>query len=146
LRSFEKFVPSTVVKTIVRSGRKTCLGVVERELSVLFCDIKDFTTMTESIDPNSLVFLLSGFFSEMSDIIVQNQGVVDKFIGDAIMALFNAPDLIENHAVSAVTAAYEMKTRLMEMNQSWMKQKLPPLEIRAGVNTATCLVGNVGVS
>jgi hypothetical protein len=80
LRNFEKYVPSPVVKAIVRSQKQNSLGVVPRELTVLFCDIKDFTTLSEIIDPNSLVQLLSGFFTTMSDIIAQQQGAVDKYV------------------------------------------------------------------
>jgi class 3 adenylate cyclase len=144
LRNFERYVPSEIVKAIVRSDEENSLGVVSRPITVMFSDIKDFTCLSEIMDPNNLIQLLSDFFTNMSNIIVDNNGAVDKYIGDAIMCIFNAPNYVPDHEISAVIAAVEMKHRLNMLNVTWIQRSLPAIQIRIGINTGICLVGNVG--
>jgi adenylate cyclase len=146
LRNFEKFVPSSVVTQILRENSHVVLGVAERECTVMFADIKDFTAITETTDPNILVAIMQEFFGSMSDIIVSHDGVIDKYIGDAIMALFNAPLNIENHEMKAVSAAIEMQNKMEHLNAIFAERQYPQLHIRIGINTSTSLVGNIGSS
>jgi adenylate cyclase len=144
LSNFQKFVPAEVVRSLLRSGTGVRLGVKHRSLTLLFMDIKDFTTITETIEPNVLIGLMSKFFKQMGEAIMQNGGTIDKFIGDCIMAFWNAPELVERHEMKALDASFEMRKRLEFLNQKWSRLNYPHVSVRIGINTAYSLVGNVG--
>jgi adenylate cyclase len=144
LSNFQKFVPSDVVRKLLRSNAKVKLGVRKRPLTLLFMDIKDFTTITESIDPNMLISLMSKFFTQMGEAIMENHGTIDKFIGDCIMAMWNAPEQIDNHELCALNAVFDMRRRLEELNLKWARKRYPEVVVRVGVNTSISLVGNIG--
>jgi adenylate cyclase len=144
LANFQKFVPAEVVRTLLKSGRGVTLGVKHRNLTILFMDIKDFTTITESIEPNILINLMSKFFTQMGNAIMENGGTIDKFIGDCIMAFWNAPDKLPEHEIKALDAAFEMRKRLEHLNKKWSKRRYPAVIVRIGINSALSLVGNIG--
>jgi adenylate cyclase len=120
------------------------LGGDKRELTVLFSDIRGFTTISEGLDPEALVDLLNEYLGAMTDEIFAHDGTLDKYIGDAIMALWGAPIPQADHAVRACNAALGMITRLQALDQSWRMRGLPELDIGVGINTGPMVVGNMG--
>ena len=144
LKSFSKYVPLDVVTLLVKMKREAVLGVDEMEISIFFSDIVNFTTMAECLTPKQLVELMSEYLSEMSNIILQNYGVVDKYIGDAVMAFWNAPISVDDHATIACSSALKCQQKLFELRKKWCQQGFPEIHARIGVNTGLALVGNLG--
>jgi len=116
----------------------------KREMTVLFSDVRSFTTISESMEPDDLSELLNEFLSEMTEIIHKHGGAVDKYIGDAIMAFWGAPLPSETHAEDAVNASLEMTERLKEMNISFKERGWPELRIGVGISSGMVSVGNMG--
>lgn len=144
LKSFAKYVPQDVVKLLLKMRKEAVLGVEEIELTVYFSDIADFTSISEDLDPESLVNLMSEYLQEMSTIILEHQGIVDKYIGDAVMAFWNAPLPIENHSMVGCEVALLTQSRLRVLQEKWTKQNFPIVRVRVGVNSGLALVGNLG--
>ena len=122
------------------------LGGKRREMSVLFSDIRGFTTVTEKGEPEALVHQLNEYFSRMVEVVFRNHGTVDKFVGDMVMALFGAPVDDPRHADHAVAAAVEMVQELGELNRRWLAEGKVPLDIGIGVNSGDMIAGNIGSS
>ncbi|KAJ3006002.1 hypothetical protein HKX48_000346 [Thoreauomyces humboldtii] len=144
LKSFSKYVPLDVVALLVKMKREAVLGVDEMSLSIFFSDIANFTTIAESMSPQQLVLVMSEYLSEMSSIILESQGIVDKFIGDAVMAFWNAPLYLDEHAIVACDAALKSQERLKQMRADWLEKGYPEIRARIGLNTGPALVGNLG--
>lgn len=144
LRSFQRYVPSSLVKNLVKSRKLAEIGGESMELSFLFSDIKNFTHLAESIEPQRLTHILSAYFETMTQAVILSHGTLDKYIGDAVMAFWNAPLPVENHALQACQTAIDMRSRLKVLNQYLRHESLPELEIRIGINTGLAIVGNVG--
>jgi len=144
LKSFGKFVPADLVRYLISSGQEAELGGDNRELTIYFSDIVSFTSISESMRPKDLVVHLGEYLSEMSNIISDNHGTVDKYIGDAVMAFWNAPRNIPNHAYLGCRAALQNKYRLRELRKKWKAEDLPPFKARIGLNTGEVVVGNMG--
>jgi adenylate cyclase len=115
-------------------------------MTVLFSDIRGFTTVTERGNPEELVSQLNEYFSRMVEIVFRNKGTVDKFVGDMVMALFSAPLDDDDHADHAVQAAVEMVKELGELNQAWLAKGMTQLDIGIGVNSGDMIAGNIGSS
>jgi len=113
-------------------------------MRVLFTDIRGFTTVSEKMDPNQLVSFLNEYLTEMTNIVFDHEGVLDKYMGDAIMAFWGAPKDQPNHAELACRTGFHMMRRLHELQPVWVERGLPPLNIGVGVNTGPMTVGNVG--
>jgi adenylate cyclase len=144
LKNFQKFVPGDVVREILRQNCGVQLGVSSRRLTILFIDLANFTTISESVAPGILIKLLSQFFTEMSQAVMQTGGTIDKFIGDAIMAFWNAPMDVANHEICAVEAGLDMLARLDRLKKSVSDQVFHEVGVRIGIYTADSLIGNVG--
>lgn len=145
LRSFSKYVPSDIVRFLIQSGKEAELGGENRVLSVSFSDIADFTTISESLSPNRLVTDLGDYLSEMSSIVLTNGGTIDKYIGDAIMAFWNAPMDCSDHAYQACKSAIESHARLEQLRSTrWKEEQRPLFKARFGINTGELVVGNMG--
>ncbi|MBW2972228.1 CHASE2 domain-containing protein, partial [Candidatus Woesearchaeota archaeon] len=144
LGAFEKYVSKDVINHILEHPEKLKLGGEKRTITVFFSDIRGFTTISEKLSPEKLVHLLNEYLSEMTDIILRNNGVVDKYMGDAIMAFWNAPLDQPKHAERACITSLEMENRLKELQQKWKKDGVPHLEIGIGLNTGPAVVGNMG--
>ena len=142
--AFARYVPEKVVNDLLAHPEKLVLGGEERFLTVMFTDVANFTSISERLSPRELVNLINEYLTEMTEIVFQYDGIIDKYEGDAIMAEFGAPVFFEDHARKACLAALEMQERLMELRQRWSRQKLPPLSCRAGINSGTMIVGNMG--
>jgi len=145
LRSFEKYVPSEVVRYLMQSGKEAILGGEQKKLTILFSDIENFTTIAESMAPKELVNALGDYLKEMSNIILKNEGTIDKYIGDAIMAFWGAPKEIEDHAYLACKSAIENQELLRKLRkEKWLQENRPLFNARIGINTGELIVGNMG--
>ncbi len=118
------------------------LGGEQREVSVLFADIRNFTTISEQLAPEAIVKMLNTYLSVMADAVVRHNGIVNKFAGDSIMAVWNAPQSQPEHALLAVKAAWEAQQKVAELKQS--DSQLFPVQFGIGINTGIALAGNVG--
>lgn len=144
LKSFEKYVSSDIVRRLIKNKKEATLGVEHANVTVFFSDVVDFTTISESLELNNLVELISEYLGEMSNIILFSGGTLDKYIGDAIMAFWNAPEAVENHSLRACEVALKCIEELKYLQKEWLKRGLPPLKCRIGLNTGPVLVGNLG--
>jgi adenylate cyclase len=142
--AFAKYLPAEVVDRLLEEPERLKLGGEEQTLTILFSDIVNFTSITEKSDPKSLVRLLNEYMTEMTAIILDCGGIIDKYQGDAIMAEFGAPLPMPDHADRAVTAGLKMQRRLSELQQVWRGQGLPELSCRIGINTGPVIIGNMG--
>jgi adenylate cyclase len=134
--------PAVVNRILSFSTSDSSVDAQEMDVTVLFSDIVGFTSFAEKMEPHRVSLLLNDYFSEMTDIIFSQDGTLDKFIGDAIMAIFGAPITTEDHAVRAVRTALEMKQRLQELNEE--KFSTVPLKIRIGINSGRVVAGDIG--
>ena len=125
-KTFESYVAPTVVQEMLKHPEQLRLGGERREITLLFTDIRGFTTMSENLDPEALVNLLHDFLNPMSNIIISQGGTIDKYMGDAIMALFGAPLLQPDHPRLACRAALEMVASLEALNRTWAEEGRPP--------------------
>ncbi len=141
---FSQYVDSSVVEELIKNPDKLKLGGERKILTVLFSDIESFSTFSEKIEPEELVSFLNEYFSEMSKIIFENKGTLDKFIGDAIMTFWGAPIYTSKHAYLACKTALEMQRKLVNLRKNWIAQNKPNIEIRIGINTGNMIVGNIG--
>jgi adenylate cyclase len=145
-RLFGRYVSRDVYAQLMAHPEQAELGGARREMTVLFSDIRGFTSVTEQGDPEALVAQLNEYFSRMVAIVFRNKGTVDKFVGDMVMALFAAPLDDPDHADHGVTAAIEMVEALGELNRAWAARGLPQLDIGIGVNSGEMIAGNIGSS
>lgn len=143
-KAFSSYVSPDLVKQIEKDPDKLILGGEQRELSILFSDIRGFTTVSESLTPPELVKLLNEYLSPMTRIVLDEKGTLDKFIGDAVMALFNAPLDVPDHATRACRAAVQMMEKLKELNQGFQSRGMHTIDIGIGINTGPAVVGNMG--
>ena len=142
--TFSKYVPKKVVTQLLNNPELIKLGGEERVASVLFSDIENFTNISEKLSPDVLVGLLNEYFKEMSEIVFQHGGIIDKYQGDSIMAEFGIPISTNDHADQAVLTALKMQDSLSELRNNWSKRGLPQLYCRVGINTNSMIVGNIG--
>lgn len=144
LRSFALYVPFGVVKKLARDGKALAPGVEKRPMTILFCDLENFSTMAQAVSPEDLLQYTTRYFSIATQAITRNGGTVDKFIGDAVMAFWGAPDPVADHAVRACRAAVELVKGLEAANREWRAEEKLNLRVRVGINSANVLVGNIG--
>jgi adenylate cyclase len=142
--AYARFLPAHVVEQIVESPDSLKLGGVTQEISVLFADVVGFTTMSSKSHPEQIVEMLNRLFSVLTEIVFQNGGTLDKYIGDAIMALFGAPYVGERDAENAVLCALEMRAALEEINAEFAEIGFPRVNLSIGVNTGPATVGYIG--
>jgi adenylate cyclase len=145
-RLFGRYVSKDVYEQLVAHPELAELGGKRREMTVLFSDIRGFTSVTERGDPEELVAQLNEYFSKMVEIVFEHQGTVDKFVGDMVMALFGAPLDDPDHAEHAVQAAIHMVEELGRMNKGWKERGMVPLDIGIGINSGDMIAGNIGSS
>lgn len=128
------------------NSNNTQLGGARQYVSILFADIRSYTALTESLAPEEVVVLLNRYFEAMVDVIFDHRGTLDKFIGDAIMAVFGSPITQEDHAQRAVATALGMQQQLTHFNQQQQRQGHPTLQIGIGINSDNVITGNIGSS
>lgn len=141
---FSQYVSPTVVNELVDDPTKLRLGGERKILTVLFTDLENFTSVAESIPPEELVPILNAYFEGMTEIILKNNGTLDKYIGDSIMAFFGAPIPQKDHSLIACRTAVQMQNHLEELRQIWKTTNKPLLQMRIGINTGDMIIGNMG--
>ncbi len=147
-KQFERYLDPRQVAILQKDPSKLKLGGDKREMSFLFMDIVGFTPISEYFknndDPEGLVLLINDYLDRMSKIVMKNGGTIDKYMGDCIMAFWNAPLDCENHAEMAVKTSMECAIETEELKKMYKEKGLPEINIGSGVNTGTCIVGNMG--
>ena len=143
-RAFQHYVPPAVVESLVADADRLRLGGEKRELTVLFSDIRGFTTLSEALAPEDLVKLLNEYFTAMTEKVFAHRGSLDKYIGDAMMAVYGAPIAEPQHALLACRTALDMVRALGPLQESLRARKLPAIDIGIGINTGPMVVGNMG--
>jgi adenylate cyclase len=146
LGAFHQYVPPELITQIRQHPELLRLGGEEKELTVLFSDIRGFTTLSEGLSPTTLVDLLNEYFSAMNDVIFKHLGTLDKYIGDAIMAFWGAPIPHVDHAERACRAALDMLKALKALQGKWLAEGRPRIDIGIGINTGPMVVGHMGSS
>ena len=139
-----RYLSPSVSQWVLKDPDRLNLGGETREMTVLFCDLRGFTTLAHAMDPQALVSLLNEFMTAMTQVIFRHDGVLDKYIGDAIMAFWNAPMEQPDHARRACAAALDMIGTLRELHADWERRGVPKLELGIGINTGAMVVGNMG--
>lgn len=143
-KTFGQYIPSELVKEMNESGQEVSVGGESREMTVLFSDVRGFTTISEGLSPQELTTLMNAFLSPMTRVIQANRGTIDKYMGDAIMAFWGAPLKDPDHAAHAVRAALDMAKTMEELSESFVARGWKPLKIGIGLNTGVMSVGNMG--
>jgi len=149
-KQFGTYLSPDMVKMLQKDPSLLKLGGERKEMTFLFTDIMGFTPVSEAFkkndDPEGLVDLINTYLDSMTKIILKNGGTIDKYMGDCIMAFWNAPLDCPDHADKAVKSAIEIRRKTEELNKEFKRQKLdlPPINVGTGVNTGTCIVGNMG--
>ncbi len=144
LQVFGRYVPKALVREIVQSGRTPELGGQRQEITVLFTDISGFTRIAEDTEPEDLMLRTSEYFEALGAVLSQHQGVVDKYIGDAIMALWNAPSRDDDHVAHACAAVLACREASRGLAESWSRRGIPTFGTRFGLHSGEAVVGNVG--
>eukprot|EP00727_Mastigamoeba_balamuthi_P007779 m51a1_g3621 putative adenylate cyclase 1 (1159) ;mRNA; r:91794-96595 len=144
LTSFQKFIPKAVVKLLIESKQEAKLGMNPVEVTLFFSDIEDFSGHSARMPIQDLVYQSTEYMNAMTQIITQNEGTVDKFIGDAIMAFWNAPRTVAEHQLKACMAAVQCKKKLAEMRREWEAKGAPRFYHRIGLHCGEVFVGNMG--
>ncbi|MCX5512221.1 adenylate/guanylate cyclase domain-containing protein [Kaistia algarum] len=149
-RAFQYYVSPDVVDEIIADPSRLELGGEVRVLTLLFCDVRGFTTISEGMTAHELTRFINNLLTPLSEIILKHRGTIDKYMGDAIMAFWNAPLDDPDHARHAINAAEEMLAAMAPLNEAWQREaeaagrSMPLVKIGVGVNTGECCVGNLG--
>lgn len=139
-----KYMSQDVMKRVMQDIDNLGLGGKRANVTVLFSDIRGFTTMSEQMTPSQVSEILNEYFTEMEPIITKYNGIINKFIGDAVMAVFGEPIQDKNHAQNAVKCAYAMLQKVKELQKKWVEEGKPKIDIGVGIATGEVFVGNIG--
>lgn len=142
--AFGRYVSSAVVEAIVDHPERLELGGEEVEVTVMFADLADFTVLSENLAPKELVLLLEEYFEILTQIILEEQGTLDKYIGDAVMCFWGAPIPLPDHPLQACRAALRIKEAMLELRKAQQTRGLPQLKSRIGLNSGSVVAGNFG--
>ncbi|HZT27891.1 MAG TPA: adenylate/guanylate cyclase domain-containing protein [Pseudolabrys sp.] len=150
--AFSQYLSPALVEQLAQSPEKLVLGGEEREMTILFSDVRGFTTISESFkhDPQGLTHLMNSFLTPLTNAIIERKGTIDKYMGDAIMAFWNAPLHDPMHEINACEAALDMQQRVADLNRRRAEEakakgtRYIELNVGVGLNTGTCVVGNMG--
>ena len=142
--TFKRYVSKQVVDELLGDEGKLNLGGEQREVTILFTDIRGFTSMSEKMEPERVVTTLNEYFSDMIDIVFKHNGTLDKIIGDELMVLYGAPIKGEKDTQRAVETAVEMQRKINELNKERHKRNEPPILVGAGINKGLVVSGNIG--
>jgi adenylate cyclase len=140
------YLPHQLVSSLSHYPNKHAMKAANKDLSVMFCDLRGFTQLGQDIPPTQLQQLLNDVFSRLSSIILKHHGTVDKYMGDCIMAFWGAPVDLPNHAELAVAAALDIINEVKNINKEHQQKHLPVVKIGIGVNTGVMCVGDMGSS
>lgn len=139
-----KYLSQDIMKNVVQNIDDIKLGGKKANVTVLFADIRGFTSMSEKMTAEEVSVILNEYFSEIEPIITKHNGVINKFIGDAVMAIFGEPIQDINHAQNSVKCAFDMLKKVDELQAKWLFEGKPKIEIGIGINTGEAFVGNIG--
>lgn len=139
--NLERYVPARLVQAILQSNGEISLAPVRKEISVLFSDIRNFTSQCEELEPEMVVGYLNEYFTHMVDVIFHHQGTVNKFVGDMIVALFGAPSLVADNQACAIEAAITMQQRIQTIPVTWIRENF---HTGIGISSGKVIVGNIG--
>lgn len=141
---FERYVAPAAIDQMLSQPETYASGGQRKELTILFSDIRGFTSLSENLPPDDVVAILNQYLARMTELIFEHGGTIDKFEGDAILAIWNAPLPVEDHATRAVQCGVEMIAALETLQESWAQKSTAPLKIGVGINTGQAFVGNIG--
>lgn len=142
--AFSQYVPPLVVAEISRQPRAFSMAGTARDMSVMFCDIRGFSTISEHLEPRELAALLNRYLTAMTTVLHSHGATIDKYVGDAVIAFWGAPLAQPDHAHRAVAAALEMQQRMAGVREEFVRQGWPPIHIGIGINSGVMNVGNMG--
>jgi len=142
---FSSYVSKKVVDELLKDPRLATVGGDSRIITIMFADIKNYTTYSENRRPRDVVKILNDYLSEMTNVIIEYEGTLDKFLGDGILAYWGAPLEQKNHTELAVRCAMEMTRRMEGLQRKWVSEGIEPLSFGIGINTGEVIVGNIGV-
>ncbi|MDD5454510.1 MAG: CHASE2 domain-containing protein [Candidatus Ratteibacteria bacterium] len=142
--AFQTYVPPQIVDELIKNPDKMKLGGERKNVSILYSDVKGFTTISEKLSPEELVELMNSYLTPMSDIVFEHEGTLDKYIGDAVLAFYGAPLPQEDHHLRAVISALDMVKMLRDLRIKWQKENKPLIDIGIGINSGEVSVGNMG--
>jgi adenylate cyclase len=140
--NLQRFLPRQVADRVMKNSGM--LAPSQREVTVLFTDIRDFTSMSERMAPNEVLAFLDRYFGHMSQIVKGHDGIVNKFLGDGMLAVWGAPDSDDLHAEKALKAALDMRRKLKEFNEERAKEGIPPIRMGIGIHTGIVAAGMLG--
>jgi adenylate cyclase len=140
--AFGQYLSPEVIRRLLRNPK--LVEPKKTEITVMFSDIRGFTTISENLDAQDLALFLNQYLSDMTELVFEYQGTLDKYIGDAVMAFWGAPFEVDDHAISACNSALKMMQRVREMQREWEAQGKPQLDIGIGLNSGVASVGNMG--
>jgi len=143
---FGKYVSPVVIDNLIKNPKMINLGGEKRNITIFFSDIRGFTSISEKLTPEKLVHLLNEYLTEMTSIIIKDEGLVDKYMGDSIMAFWGAPLEQPNHANLACSSSLEMIEKLKELQKKWKEEGIFSFNIGIGLNSGDAIVGNMGSS
>ncbi len=143
-RIFQRYVSSQVVEELLTGPDKIVLGGRKKEVTVLFADIRNFTSVASEMAPEEVVNILNEFFTMVTEVIFKYQGTLDKYMGDAVMAIYGAPIEEANHAEKALKAALEMQEKMELLGRRLLERGIEPIRIGIGINTGEAVIGNIG--
>lgn len=143
-KTFGQYIPAELVDEMNKTGQSVGVGGESKEMTVLFSDVRGFTTISESVEPNELTQLMNGFLTPMTHVIHERRGTIDKYMGDAIMAFWGAPLDDPEHAKHAVLAGLDMITAMTDLRKEFKARGWPEIKIGVGCNSGTMNVGNMG--
>ncbi len=144
LRSFSRYVPTELVRDLLARGEEARLGGETRRMTIQFSDIEGFTSISERLEPEAVVHCLAEYLDAMTAVLRAHGGTIDKFMGDGIMAFFNAPNELPDHATQACRAALEAQETLRRRRAQWQAEGKPAFRARIGLHTGDVVVGNIG--
>ena len=142
--TFSSYLSADLLKKLIANPESLKLGGQRKELSILFSDIRGFTTLSESMSPEDLIQVLNRYLTPMAYSVIENGGMLDKYIGDAVMAFFNAPVDVKKHADASCLCALSMIEKLDSLNEELKAEGVQQIQIGIGINTAEVVVGNIG--
>ena len=143
-KAMGKYLSYDVMQNVVENIDNISLGGKRADITVLFADIRNFTSISEGMDANSVTAILNEYFSALVPIIEEHNGVLNKFMGDAILAIFGEPKKSKNHALDAVKCADKMLKKVKYLQDKWMDEGKPKIEIGIGISTGEAFIGNIG--
>ena len=144
LQAFTQYLPKDVLKSLFDAGTGAIPGGKEKDVSIMFADIVNFTHYSENLSPNDLVLQLNEYLGCFSSVIIRNEGTVDKYIGDAVMAYWNAPRNCDNYSFKACKTAIQGLQKLSFLQEKWVRLNKPIFKARVGINTGNVVLGNIG--